>query len=568
MGVQLSGLSSGLDWRSIVDQLVALERVPQQRLEDDKRVNETKISTLGGVRNRLEDLQQSLDTLASDNLFSGRSALVEDLGEDPDVLGAFSEDGTLTGSYKFEITQLATETERLGATGISGNLAATNDVSGLTVGTMSTAVTVTSGSFTINGAEVEVDTADSLQDVFDAINTATSGDVTASYDSGTDRITLTSGSSSEIVLGSPTDDSNFLTAVGLFSNGADSVSSYSTLGALNLTNSLSSANLSTPVSGNGTLTVNGVDISYTTDDTLKEVIQRINDSEADVSLSYDASADAFNMRNDLTGSFGLSVVDTSGNLGEALGLVTGASVTLGVNANFRLNDGTTLISNSNNITEEAHGIEGLTVTAKELGTQSVDVNSNTSNAEARINTFISEFNDLMDFLERNTEITVNDDGEIDTGLLADNREMSGVISELRRALQVTVGDDENEVKRLQDIGIDWVAGENRIEIDDELAFDDAFEQFSAQIGSVFTDENDGIITRLESIIDTYVEDDAILDTQIDTLNRKNDDIDDQVDQLERFILSREQQLVDSFLQLEQAQQQINTQQQALARLTG
>ena len=172
MGVQLSGLSSGLDWRSIVDQLVALERVPQQRLEDDKRVNETKISTLGGVRNRLEDLQQSLDNLASDNLFSGRSALVEDLGEDPDVLGAFSEDGTLTGSYKFEITQLATETERLGATGISGNLAATNDVSGLTVGTMSTAVTVTSGSFTINGAEVEVDTADSLQDVFDAINKA------------------------------------------------------------------------------------------------------------------------------------------------------------------------------------------------------------------------------------------------------------------------------------------------------------------------------------------------------------------------------------------------------------
>ena len=230
MGVTLSGLNGGLDWRSIVDQLTALDRIQISNLEDDQAVNETKISTLNGVKSRMEDLESSLDALNRNDSFFGRQASIAD--SESNILSALASSNTLTGDYEFNITQLATQTTRDGTSNISNTLAASSDVSGVTVGTMSTGVQVSDGTFTVNGAEVTFESADSLQDVFDAINTATGGDVTASYDSGSDTINLTSASNSEIVLGSPTDSSNFLSATRLFSNGTDSVSSNSSLGAL------------------------------------------------------------------------------------------------------------------------------------------------------------------------------------------------------------------------------------------------------------------------------------------------------------------------------------------------
>ena len=37
--MQLSGLASGLDWKSLVDQLMDLERAPINRIEREKTVN-------------------------------------------------------------------------------------------------------------------------------------------------------------------------------------------------------------------------------------------------------------------------------------------------------------------------------------------------------------------------------------------------------------------------------------------------------------------------------------------------------------------------------------------------
>ena len=47
------------------------------------------------------------------------------------VTGAEAE----TGSYRIQVTQLATKAQRVGASDVSSALSATSDVSGLTVGT-------------------------------------------------------------------------------------------------------------------------------------------------------------------------------------------------------------------------------------------------------------------------------------------------------------------------------------------------------------------------------------------------------------------------------------------------
>ena len=562
MGVTLSGLGGGLDWRSIVDQLIALDRIQISDLEDDKSVNETKISTLNGVKSRMDDVESALDDLNSSTAFYGRTQSLSD--PDSTVVSALASDNTLTGNYEFNITQLATQTTREGSTNIANTLASSTDVSGVTVGTMSTSVQISEGIFTVNGAQVEFESTDSLQDIFDAISTATGGDVAASYNNTTDTITMTSGSGADVVLGSPTDTSNFLVATKLFSNGTDSTSSTSQLGALRFSDSLADANLSTAVSGSGTIEINGVEITYEDTDTLNTVIQSINDSSAGVTARYDADSDKITLTNDATGSFGLTVNDVSGNLGEALGINTGGTVTLGVNAEYTLNGGSTLTSNSNNLKSDSHGIEGLTVTANELGTETVTVSVDNSDAKSKINQFISEYNDLIDYLERNTQTSVGDNGEIETAILSDNREMSAVISEIRRSLLIT-GEGSN-VKRLQDMGIDFKAGSNQLEVDDEILLDDVLEEFAGEVDDVFNNETSGLFASITTVLESYAEDDSTIDTATDALKGQNDDIDEQIDQLDRFFTQREQSMVDAFLAMEQSQQEFNRQLQAISQI--
>ena len=87
------------------------------------------------------------------------------------------------------------------------------DPSTVTVGAAGFSTPVTAGTFTVNGAQINIATTDSLQTVFNNIASATlaaGNQVTASYSATTDKITLTSSNGSPIVLGSATDTSNFL----------------------------------------------------------------------------------------------------------------------------------------------------------------------------------------------------------------------------------------------------------------------------------------------------------------------------------------------------------------------
>ncbi|MFO1511611.1 MAG: hypothetical protein U1F83_01645 [Verrucomicrobiota bacterium] len=70
---------------------------------------------------------------------------------------------------------------------------------------------------TVNGKQITINASDTLQTVFNNIQAATGGNVTGSYDSATDSITLSSAS--PIVVGSATDTSNFLQVARLNNNG-------------------------------------------------------------------------------------------------------------------------------------------------------------------------------------------------------------------------------------------------------------------------------------------------------------------------------------------------------------
>ncbi len=285
-GIQLSGLASGMDWRSLVDQLMRAEAAPQDKLRAEKASGQQKTSALDSLKSQMVALKGALQPLLGGaSSLSGRTASLSDSSSGWKVSAG---SGSPIGQYKVQVSQLATTSKLSGSADVGAGLSATSDVSGLTLATLPIGKAITAGDFTINGAKINVALTDSLQDVFDRISSQTGGAVAASYDPASDKVRLTSTSSpqQQIVLGSGNDSSNFLSALQLYNNGTGDVLPPKALGVLSLSKALVNANLrfasgSVDASGNGSFKINGTEISYNINsDSMQSVLARINSSAA------------------------------------------------------------------------------------------------------------------------------------------------------------------------------------------------------------------------------------------------------------------------------------------------
>ena len=164
------------------------------------------------------------DTTFNMSLGAGGVVSITDSAH-PISLGSPSDQGNLLQVLRLDQAQLNN-------TGSSGSITGTagvgglnqalefNSTNGLSETTDANLLTgVTSGTFTINGVQISVDAAtDNLYSVMQKINQSKAG-VIAAYNSATGSITLTNQNTGpqSIVLGSGSDTSNFLTALGLTS---------------------------------------------------------------------------------------------------------------------------------------------------------------------------------------------------------------------------------------------------------------------------------------------------------------------------------------------------------------
>jgi flagellar hook-associated protein 2 len=105
----VSGLASGLDTTTIISQLMAIERQPQDRLKTQVTISQARKSVLQDVQTRLQNLQLAAEDLKSPTLWANtQSADVND-----PTKAAVSLTGPAgTGSYQLSITQLARGSQR------------------------------------------------------------------------------------------------------------------------------------------------------------------------------------------------------------------------------------------------------------------------------------------------------------------------------------------------------------------------------------------------------------------------------------------------------------------------
>jgi flagellar hook-associated protein 2 len=564
-GIQISGLVSGINWNNIISELVTADSAGINQVKAQQATVNSQVSSLGSLGTDLTNLSSSVFSLEDPSLYSGVTATSTTSGS---TWGLTAADGTPLGNYSVDVSTLATASQLQGAAGLSSSLSATSDVSGLTLASLPTAQAVTAGTFTVNGHQLTVTTTESLQDVFSAIASATSGDahpVTASYNPSTDKVTLSSAA--PITLGAANDTSNLLQALKLTGNNADAITSSGALGTLQLNNTIAHADLKTALtgqdgSGNGSFTINGVAISYNLDtDSLGTLLSRINNSNAGVTASYDANDDRVVLTNNSTGDVGITAGDTSGNLLSALG-VTGGTLAAGVNAQFSVNGGPTQTSQSNTLTASALGVTGLSITADTTGTQTINVASNTSAITTAIQTFITDFNQLQTDITNDTQINTGN-GTITTSILSSDHEVGDWASTLQTKAFNAGSGLTGSIKSLDALGIDFNGTTGQLSITDSAKLQNALTQTPAAVAAFFQTAQTGFGSIMSSTINDIISQNT---SEQQTLQSQSSDLGAQITTMQNQLNAEQSQLETEFQAMESMLSQMQSESSTLSSM--
>jgi flagellar hook-associated protein 2 len=149
----VSGLASGIDFQSLADAILQAKRAPIRRLEQTIAANNARSAAYVSLEARFQSLQNSSRSLQSATNLLGNEARVSVAGGGSAPLSASARADSVVGGFDVEVLELAAA-ERLGG----GTFASRTEALGL------------EGSFALNGVEVTLTSADTLNDVVGRIN--------------------------------------------------------------------------------------------------------------------------------------------------------------------------------------------------------------------------------------------------------------------------------------------------------------------------------------------------------------------------------------------------------------
>jgi len=591
---QILGLS-GVDTGAIIDAIMELESRPLERLQQKQEKLELTQQLWQEIDDRLEEFRNQLFDL---KLRTALYQFTTDVG-DTTVLQASASADARAGTFyvKVESTASATRYE-------SGETIGVIPDSTTQYQNLDTRVTPVAGTVTINGVEITIDATDTIDDIVNKINSSGAG-VTASYSDTTGKLTLSA--SSKFTLGASTDTSNFLSVFNLSDAPMEwdglnyNVVSTAHVGAVSTSRTLSSLASDDGVTfTDGTITINGTSISVSGTDTLEDVIDRINDSDANVVVFYDTNEDKLVVINKTYGTQGISFDDGGTGFFKVMGWLddsTGNDITqknVGNSAKILVSyDGTdatatTYYSNSNTVE-----VDGVTLTLRSTSTDyvRVSVEIDTDSIVQEISDFVESYNELMEYLynKLNEEPVEDKDWEDMTdeekmqGLLKDDASLRKIFNDLRAWITMRV-EDVGEFDALWDVGIS--TGENlggdyenmmkgQLEINEDTLrdaiqnhLDDLWKLFNATEDE---DGADGLINVLYDKVWNYTKFGGYID-QIagisGRLAREIRDVSDQIMVWAMRLQKRYEQLYREFTAMEQAISYLNMQSAWLAQSLG
>lgn len=509
---RVNGLVSGFDTETLVKSLMKLEKSKTDKVLRDKQAlswqkdsYKEMMSLFRGFQSEFLDILKPGNNLRSSTAFNVFSAGAKISGADTTKVSVTTSSTSIQGNITIdEITQLAAKDTWISGSDVKplqGAAVVLADVNtSLASGNNTISVTLdgTTKNIDLTGGTGPGGSYASMAELVTNMNTQIAatfgaGRITASDVDGT---LLLASQGHTVVLGEG--DTGLLTNLG-FAAGASN--------ALSMTTSLSSAFGVTD--GAFAFSINGVSsttMGITAADSIQTMVQKINGSDAGVTMAYSTLTNGFSMKADSEGfANNIALADTDGFFSSKLKLSTLSGRTEGQDAEFTVNGISTTRS------ENSVVVDGTTILLKETSVSAIDItiSPNTAVTKDNIVKFVGAYNELIEKVQgkinevKYREYTALTDEEkaamsedniklweekAKSGLIKGDSILTNLMSQLRYAFGETVV--ESGIT-LREMGITTSTNykDNGKLIIDESKLDTALATKSSEVMAFFTTES-------------------------------------------------------------------------------
>lgn len=399
----IGGLVSGMDIDELVESLSATSRQKILKQQQNVQRLEWKQTAYRSVTKALKEFQSKyLDVLSPTNFRSTSFFNTVKAASSSKAVSVTATGAASVGSITIDsVTQLATfqtvTSKNEASKALTGTKTVTEFISAVKAGesislTLDGKVkTITFDSTFVDGVKGNPSTFEAkLQAlVDDAFGGAANRLITVDASSADSLITF-SAEGSKITLNSVGDESTALADLGFTNGQSNKVSTTSMIRDLTFAKDLI-------VQDNYLFKINDVSFTVKSTDTMTSIMDKINSSNAGVTISYSSISDRFTMTAKNSGSGNnVAISDTSGNFMTALGLTTGAEAvkTEGKNAILSVN-GQSITRTSNTFE-----IDGAKVTLLEELSDPVTITmtEDATSLTDTIKKFVEDYNTMIDLI--------------------------------------------------------------------------------------------------------------------------------------------------------------------------
>lgn len=523
--LRLSGLVSGMDTDTVVQQMLMADKAKIQKVEAKLQLAEWETEAYREITSSLQSFYNTYFNvtsplnLKSENSFSSFTTTYSN-ATSANYVTLTGLSGAQTGTYS--ITELRAATSAVITGGnvskdIEGgtidltelsNISSINNHVFISLNGYSNFISLpTDGSIT-SVADLRDVLQQKINDTFgaDKINVelnSTSDGIKFSTVRPTDTISISSDSPAKSVLG--LDSSNLSNKIDLNAKISDLTNSFNTTPTFGAENTIA-------------FTINGTSFSFdATKTSIQDIMDKVNaTADLNVTMKYDVTKNSFSIKSNGTGATDEVVVaDTTGTFMASLGVVDSNK---GTDASVTFSDGTKIVRSTNSFT-----YDGITYNIKQDFTAGTDAVTGkvTDPIEATITTDITKTYDyIKEFVDKYNELIEKINNKISekrykdyqpltdeqkqamtkeqiekweekakSGLLRNDSILSGILSSLRSTIYDTV---EGAGISLSSIGIttssDYTKN-GKLEID-ETKLKDALANKSEQVKKLFTKSSD------------------------------------------------------------------------------
>ncbi len=312
--------------------------------------------------------------------------------------------------------------------------------------------------------------------------------------------------------------------------------------------------------GTGTLTftIGSAQYSFDINDsnkTLEGIHDTINAATGSTGISASLISSetgtkiVFSSKTGINNAFTVSVSnDNDGNNADPSGLSRLASPNLTTlqppqNALVKI-DGVTIESNSNTIDYAIRGVSFDLISTNVGDPITLSIAVDYQSAKDAIHQFVDSYNTVFESISNLTKYDSKDSKD-EMGVLIGDATLRSIEFQLRRILTDVITTQPAGYKTLSQIGITSDIYTGKLSIDDSKLTDAINNNFTA-VGNLFMEKDDGVLDKMEVLVDQYVEVNGVIQSKEDGLRNSIKIITEQRISLERHLISLEKRLLAQF----------------------